>query len=838
MPKITLIDLQEDSVNQSSLTTASTAESGLNTLYEEPKNRVFFLSKWMSMFWPALTALKNLPVNILAFLLGRASIMGEIAPFGLAFFAAVAIFTANKENGRTAAIGLCALLGVLSAGKYWEAIVYALSMTSYWHFADKLFRPGRTIHTITFLFLGSIFLSSMAVFLWRDSSLYGFLIVMVNTIFCLTLIYAFQYGMPLALGKDKLEENISEQTVCIVFMLAIGVAGLSGLSLVGYSLGNIAGSLFVITLALVGGAGLGAAAGVAIGFSSGLNGIDAASSVAMYALAGLLGGILRDLGKPAVILGFLLGKIVFLLYIAQTNILASHITPAIAEPAMASLLFFLLPINNLLDFGKERLFSKVQAAPAENGLQLAATVEKLDYIAEVLEGFGETVRTASSNEHFEYNNKIKDSQLNEMLAIVGNKVCDHCRHRNDCWDKEFYPIYQSMLEMLALAEERELTEKKVPLPIKSYCTNKSALVDIINQVVENNRIHWYWKKKLVDCRLSSAEQLKATAGILVNLAFEINREPRNDIEAAERLKKQSEELGCPLNSVKVAGNGDMVSVNVQKTVCDNTKECVNTILPLTANILKETMTLRHECGIKSKNVPCRIVMSLAEKYSIEFGAAYAAKGDNNSITNEVCGDSFAHVKLGQGKEALILSDGMGSGAVAANESNAAIMFLRKLLLAGFDIGIAVKTVNSMMLLRSSPDSFATMDMVVIDSYTCLAEFLKVGAASSFIKRVREVSTIDCSSLPAGIIEHIEIEPIKKTLAPGDMVVMVSDGILERTNAHNKESWIVNYLRRLDSDNPQDIATSILRQAKTMNGNSVTDDMTVVVSKIVERRIVH
>jgi stage II sporulation protein E len=391
-----------------------------------------------------------------------------------------------------------------------------------------------------------------------------------------------------------------------------------------------------------------------------------------------------------------------------------------------------------------------------------------------------------------------------------------------------------MLEMLSLAEDKELTEKKVPLPIKSYCTNKGALVDIINQVVESNQIHWYWQRKLTDCRLSAAEQLKATAAIVANLALEINREPRNDVEVADRLKTQAEALGCTLHDVKVEGNGDMVSVNVRKNPCNNNKECFNTVLPLTANLLKEAMTLSHECGVKSKNKSCKLLMSLAERYTVEFGAASAAKGDGNKIKNSVCGDSFAHLKLSQGKEALILSDGMGSGPLAADESSAAVLFLKKLLLAGFDVGVAVKTVNSMLLLKTSPESFATMDMVIIDAYTCATEFLKVGSAPSFIKRVREVSTIDCSSLPAGIIGEIEIAPVKKRLAPGDIIVMVSDGILERPGALNKESWIVNYLRRLDSDIPQDIAASILRQAKKLNGDPITDDMTVIVAKIAER----
>ena len=50
--------------------------------------------------------------------------------------------------------------------------------------------------------------------------------------------------------------------------------------------------------------------------------------------------------------------------------------------------------------------------------------------------------------------------------------------------------------------------------------------------------------------------------------------------------------------------------------------------------------------------------------------------------------------------------------------------LGKLLQAGFSIDVSVKTVNSLLALRSAGENFATVDMAIIDQYNGEVEFLK------------------------------------------------------------------------------------------------------------------
>jgi stage II sporulation protein E len=187
MPKITFIDLQEDSLQQSTLSSA--ADTSLISPYL-PKKKEFSLPKWFAPPFLSVIALKNLPVNILAFFIARASIMGEIAPFGLAFFAAA--LSAAPPKDKTVAVGVWVLAGVLVGGQYWEALIYALSMILYRQLAPKLIRYKKSIHTVPFFFLGSVFFCGTALMYWRDASLYGFFLTAADAVFCLALVYIFQ----------------------------------------------------------------------------------------------------------------------------------------------------------------------------------------------------------------------------------------------------------------------------------------------------------------------------------------------------------------------------------------------------------------------------------------------------------------------------------------------------------------------------------------------------------------------------------------------------------------------------------------------------------------------
>ena len=196
------------------------------------------------------------------------------------------------------------------------------------------------------------------------------------------------------------------------------------------------------------------------------------------------------------------------------------------------------------------------------------------------------------------------------------------------------------------------------------------------------------------------------------------------------------------------------------------------------------------------------------------------------------GDSYSFGKNKVGEYVTILSDGMGSGPEAGLESEAAIELIEKFNEGGFSENTMLNAVNSIMGMKFNEDEkFTTLDMNSIDLYTGEVQFIKVGASMSFIKRGKDVEVIKSSSLPFGIVDDMDVTPIRKKVKNGDIIVTISDGVID-TNKDNvgEYSWIVDYLKA-EQVNPEILAREILEMAKKRCDGRVLDDMTVVVSKL-------
>jgi stage II sporulation protein E len=175
---------------------------------------------------------------------------------------------------------------------------------------------------------------------------------------------------------------------------------------------------------------------------------------------------------------------------------------------------------------------------------------------------------------------------------------------------------------------------------------------------------------------------------------------------------------------------------------------------------------------------------------------------------------------------------MGSGPEAGLESGVTVDLVEKFIESGFGETTALNLVNSIMAMKFNEDEkFTTLDMNSIDLYTGDVSFLKVGGVVSFVKSGKNVDVVNESSLPFGILESIDVKPVKRKLKHGDIIVTISDGILDvdKNNLGNY-SWLSDFLQN-NISNPEVLSREILDMAKRISGGRVFDDMTVVVSKV-------
>lgn len=213
------------------------------------------------------------------------------------------------------------------------------------------------------------------------------------------------------------------------------------------------------------------------------------------------------------------------------------------------------------------------------------------------------------------------------------------------------------------------------------------------------------------------------------------------------------------------------------------------------------------------------------RYGVQMGVSGYAKSDG------VSGDSYLCTEFRPGQYMIVLSDGMGKGKKAAEESTLTVNTLHHLMKAGFDAELALKVINSMLLVKSTEEIFSTVDLALLNLYTGRMKLFKIGGAATFIKRGDSVEMIKVSALPIGIIDQIPIESLEVTLRKGDQVILVSDGITEADRGELGLLWLKEAIEGIKSTDPQTAADLIINKAVERCGIRERDDMTVIVTTI-------
>lgn len=208
------------------------------------------------------------------------------------------------------------------------------------------------------------------------------------------------------------------------------------------------------------------------------------------------------------------------------------------------------------------------------------------------------------------------------------------------------------------------------------------------------------------------------------------------------------------------------------------------------------------------------------RYDVAIGAAAVPKAGSRET-----GDSMGMRQI-DGKLALLLSDGMGSGHTAHGESAAAIALFGDLLSIGFALGEALECVNRLLMQRAADaDMFATMDALLFDLSQGRAQFIKYGAPPSYILRNGSVHTLYAEALPAGIVKEARPALYEAALKRGDTVVLMTDGAYDALGAELIRSLLEDVGGANTAD---DAAQALLSHAREKSG---ADDMSVIVARI-------
>ena len=219
----------------------------------------------------------------------------------------------------------------------------------------------------------------------------------------------------------------------------------------------------------------------------------------------------------------------------------------------------------------------------------------------------------------------------------------------------------------------------------------------------------------------------------------------------------------------------------------------------------------------------RLFWTAKAHYALE--TAFVQRAANQ---NRFCGDSCSVIGRAQGRAVLLLSDGMGVGSPAAVDATMTTSLLERLLKAGADFTAALRLVNAALLSGGGEERLCTVDASLLDLYTCRLDIFKAGAAPTYILRQGRCAKVESPSLPAGILSGAEAKHTTLSLSEGDLIVMISDGLLDS----GAGDWISSQLVTLADHPLEQMCEELLDTASERRITAHEDDMTVLAARVV------
>ena len=816
-----------------------------NTDYvEENKNKTNLKENFIKQNFSKQAVL----IYILAFMVSTVKFGNNMAPFAISIIAAIA---ANNIPILIPYVITCigTFIGFGGTGLLTYILTSLIFMALSIFVMPKVREDTEQKRLMPHLIVATILVQIVQI-LFGPILIYDILSAILFTV--ISCVFYKIFNSSISVIKDsKTKKAFSiEEVIGTSLLIAIAVSAFRDITIFGYSIRNILSVLVVLILGWQNGMLVGATSGVTIGVVIAIIQNGDPVQIAAFAISGMIAGLLNKIGKIGVIIGFLLGNIV-LSYAANGN---THSVIMVQEILIASIGLLAMPKNlkiNIEDFVSDIKY--LPKAPDNRLEQKEDMVYKLnnvsDAISEMANTYKEAAATILEENEVEYT-KNKEIFVTELENNI-NDLKDNVLY-DDLIDDES-PIIDDIFKLLT--EKAEITRKELLKIFENHnnyilgfddsvVSNKlmdeiDKMVKAINASYRVSKINFIWKKKIVENKEAMVNQLDGISKTISNLAEDITtkKSSSKELDEKEELLKLFEQKRIDVKELNInkEKNGkieigiytkpceDYNSTNLEIEECksDKIKQIINKFYK------QEFEVQLVDCSIQKANNICYFKYISKNKYKLQIGLAKATKEGS-----PVSGDTTLKMKLQDGKQLIAISDGMGSGPNARKSSKIAIQMLKRLLISGFNKETSLDMINSSMCLNSEDDSYATLDIAIFDLYEGNVEFIKNGASPTYIKDRRHVDIIKNITLPAGILNNIELKISDRDIAENEILVMCSDGIAESNAEYeNKELWLKYLLEQMETENVQKMADIILTEAIDNNYGIPKDDMTVIVCKI-------
>ncbi|MEG1820230.1 MAG: SpoIIE family protein phosphatase [Oscillospiraceae bacterium] len=752
--------------------------------------------------------LKELPAHlgiiVISFFLSFQTIMGSISPFGVAFV------SASKSKYMPAAL-IGSILGYsLSPGDNIMPLRYIATLVA-------VAVVVRCLESLNFIKSGQIatplvaFFCSVAtgvtVIVAQSFDMYVLTLYIAEAVIAGGSAYFFKMAMNIKNLKKGIYSISSHELAGVVVCTSILLMSFTVFEFGGFSPARVLCVLIILICSYfareAGGSITGITLGLVIGIACKSQGI-----VIGYAFGGLLAGVFAPLGAIGVSCAFLIAHGVSIILQG----LNAEVAIQFAEAVVACIIFIFLPSS--ITERIRLLFSCASIMPSIDGIK-HSLVTRLCVASDAVTELSSTVDKVSSI----LSKKSTMLTYDDLFERVQSNVCKSCGNRAFCWEHCFNDTMNVFNDSFSvLRSGNRVSNSTLPKHFTSRCIKLTALVESFNNDYGIHTANISANAKLSQMRLIVAQQFESLATLLKDLSEDFDEERTFDCETASRADALLDDFG--ITSLGISCLLDRFSRMRIEIRCENITEKIDRF-DLTADL----------CELCCRDFELPTVTVLENETLINF-CERARFNISSGVfqyqcqDEQYCGDYYECFFDGRGRYIMIISDGMGTGTMAAVDSRMTVSLISQLIRSGFGFECALKVINSALMVKSGDESLATLDLVCIDLFSGVADFYKAGAAATLVKHGKKISKLEKVALPIGILQEVEFSHSTATLNDGDVILMSSDGAWI-----DEGQFIATKLKSFDGANPGDFSQEIADEAREKYKNSKNDDITVLTAVV-------
>ena len=605
--------------------------------------RIGHAAAWAAGLWKQehlRTLITGVQRFVLCAVLAQGTILGGYMPFGLAMTAALMA----RGAGLSALGGL--VCGVMLRGDGFHGGIYAAAAllvlcvmsvcAGLRVMSERWFAPG----VATFASAACTF-----VFLPLGAELTAPAVLTFLLVQGITFGVCWIYGAAFAPPRD---ENDWRRPVTLLVLTATVLLSLSGINLFGVFAPARAGALLlVLAAAYLGGPAAGAAAGVAFGAAMDLNIGYGALFTCCYGLCALVAGLFHDSGRGWFSVCALGGG----LCAAMLGVEHPLFIPLLTELFCAVLMFAALPPFVWEAIRRSLLPDTLMGEAASQRVRRLAGTCATEAAQAFYELYLAMLHGVSEGK------AAGDRNIRSVFDYASDHVCKNCMLCTQCWQRDYVSTLAALNDVTQPMLQRGRAEMSdFPYHFAARCARLPELMRAINSALFALRERESLRRQQEENQSLLARQYAGITDILRQLGAEVTQDETAQPLMERQVRRYAAAFGWIDRVCAVRDSQGRLTVELYGEGIDDIMKQGDGFSAGLSALLGVTLTAPEK---KKGSQGVHVEMHERAPYRAVVGI-----GRQQKEGASVSGDNACYFLTDTGTACLLLSDGMGSGAVA------------------------------------------------------------------------------------------------------------------------------------------------------------------------------